>query len=202
MNRLILPGTVPSVNHMYVNAYIKGRRMKILKTQAKAWVEDTTFRANQWMKDNQWSTTTEKTIVRLWFYFPDKRRRDTHNGLKVLLDALEDAGIYEDDKFALPQIMDFEYDKNNPRIEIEFEKIKTKSEAEEILSKAKRIPNYPDYYITKEGQVYSTRNSRDGKPKPIKTKANGSVTLCRGTQSRKQAIVRYLVKQMWGVDMK
>jgi crossover junction endodeoxyribonuclease RusA len=187
---------------MYVNAYIKGRRMKILKTQAKAWVEDTTFRANQWMKDNQWSTATEKTIVRLWFYFPDKRRRDTHNGLKVLLDALEDAGIYEDDKFALPQIIDFEYDKNNPRIEIEFEKIKTKSEAEEILSKAKRIPNYPDYYITKEGQVYSTRNSRDGKPKPIKTRANGSVTLCRGTQSRKQAIVRYLVKQMWGVDMK
>lgn len=201
MNRLVLPGLAPSVNHMYVNAYIKGRRMRVLKPEAKAWFEDATYRACNWINDNHWSTATGKVIVRLWYFFPDKRRRDTHNGLKGLLDALEDAGVYVDDKLALPRVMDWEVDRANPRIEIEFERIKTKSEAEEILSKAKRIPNYPDYYITKEGQVYSTRNSRDGKPKPIKTKANGSVTLCRGTQSRKQAIVRYLVKQMWGVDI-
>lgn len=121
MNRLILPGTAPSVNHMYTNAYVKGRQMKILKPQAKAWLEDTVYRALQWRKENNWSTASGKVIVRLWFFFPDKRRRDTHNGLKVLLDALEDGGIYEDDKLALPQVMDFQYDKSNPRIEMEFE---------------------------------------------------------------------------------
>lgn len=123
MTRLTLPGTVPSVNHMYINANVKGRRMKILKPQAKAWVEDAIYRARHWQQDNAWSTAKGKVIVRLWFHFPDKRRRDTHNGLKLLLDALEDAGIYEDDKLALPQIMDFQYDKQNPRIEIEFEEM-------------------------------------------------------------------------------
>ncbi|MCM3701879.1 RusA family crossover junction endodeoxyribonuclease [Paenibacillus macerans] len=123
MKRLILPGVAPSVNHMYVNAYVKGRQMKILKPEAKAWLEDTVFRTNQWRKENSWSTASSKVIVRLWFFFPDKRRRDTHNGLKVLLDALEDGGIYEDDKLALPQVIDFQHDKHNPRIEIEFERV-------------------------------------------------------------------------------
>lgn len=123
MTRLILPGLAPSVNHMYNNAYIKGRRMKVLKASAKAWFEDTTYRAIQWRLDNKWSTASEKVIVRLWFFFPDKRRRDTHNALKALLDALEDGGIYKDDKTALPQIMDFQVDRNNPRIEIEFERV-------------------------------------------------------------------------------
>lgn len=123
MKRLILPGTAPSVNHMYVNANVNGRRMKILKPQAKAWLEDTVYRALQWRQENNWPTASGKVIVRLWFFFPDKRRRDTHNGLKVLLDALENGGIYEDDKLALPQIMDFQHDKSNPRIEIEFENV-------------------------------------------------------------------------------
>jgi len=37
------------------------------------------------------------------------------------MDALEDAGIYVDDRWALPRIMDFEVDKANPRVEMEFE---------------------------------------------------------------------------------
>lgn len=121
MQRLILPGTAPSVNHMYNNAYIKGRRMRVLNDDAKAWFEDTTYRAIQWRTSNKWPTANGKVIVRLWFYFPDKRRRDTHNALKALLDALEDARIYEDDKLALPQIMDYQVDRQNPRIEIELE---------------------------------------------------------------------------------
>ncbi|MNJ25681.1 endodeoxyribonuclease RUS [compost metagenome] len=123
MNRLILPGTAPSVNHMYNNAYVRGRRMKVLKPEAQAWFDDTTYRAIQWRKSNKWDTEPGKVIVRLWFFFPDKRRRDTHNALKALLDALEDGGIYADDKTALPQIMDYQVDRQNPRIEIEFERV-------------------------------------------------------------------------------
>lgn len=97
--------------------------MKILKADAKAWFEDTTYRAIQWRLSNGWSTESGKVVVRLWFFFPDKRRRDTHNALKALLDALEDGGIYADDKTALPQIMDYQVDRQNPRIEIEFERV-------------------------------------------------------------------------------
>ena len=120
MNRLILPGTAPSVNHMYTNTTGK-RTMKVLKPQARAWFEEASLRVGQWRKKNKWSTAKGKVIVRLWYYFPDNRRRDTHNTLKALLDALEDGMIYEDDKLALPQIMDYEIDRENPRIEIEFE---------------------------------------------------------------------------------
>jgi crossover junction endodeoxyribonuclease RusA len=39
------------------------------------------------------------------------------------MDALEHGGISIDDKWALPQIINFEIDKMNPRVEIEFTKI-------------------------------------------------------------------------------
>ena len=39
------------------------------------------------------------------------------------MDALEDAQIYVDDRWALPQIQDFEIDKVSPRVEIEFQKV-------------------------------------------------------------------------------
>lgn len=123
MDRLILHGKAPSVNHMYINAMVGRRRMKVLNPEARKWVDYTVVQANLWRARNKWSTAKGKVIVRLWFYFPDKRKRDTHNALKALLDALEDALIYENDKNALPQIMDFEVDRDNPRIEIEIEKV-------------------------------------------------------------------------------
>ncbi|GAB6926027.1 hypothetical protein JCM10914A_56110 [Paenibacillus sp. JCM 10914] len=121
MNRLIIPGTAPSVNHMYQNAKVGRRMMKVLKPKARAWFDEAVLHTNVWRNKYRWSTANEKVIVRLWYYFPDARRRDTHNTLKALLDALEDGCIYEDDKLALPQIMDYEIDRKNPRIEIEFE---------------------------------------------------------------------------------
>jgi crossover junction endodeoxyribonuclease RusA len=108
---------------MYKNARVGRRMMKVLTPDARAWFDSTVMQANLWRNKNKWSTATGKVIVRRWFYFPDKRKRDTHNGLKALLDALEDAQIYENDQYALPWIMDFEVDRVNPRIEIEFEKV-------------------------------------------------------------------------------
>lgn len=96
--------------------------MKVLSDEAKAWFDETVLRAKDWRNKNKWSTATGKVVVRLWFYFPDQRKRDTHNALKALLDALESAHIYQNDQYALPQIMDWDIDRKNPRIEIEFEK--------------------------------------------------------------------------------
>jgi crossover junction endodeoxyribonuclease RusA len=39
------------------------------------------------------------------------------------MDALEDAQIYVDDRWALPQIQDFDIDKSNPRVEMEFQMV-------------------------------------------------------------------------------
>lgn len=87
------------------------------------WFDDTVIIATQWRNKTGWKTSHHKTIVRLWYYFPDYRRRDTHNTLKILMDALEDAQIFVDDKWAMPQIQDFTIDRANPRVEIEFEAI-------------------------------------------------------------------------------
>lgn len=123
MERFILYGSIPSVNHMYMNTRAKGKGSKKLKPEAEVWKEETVLLASNWRRKNGWKTHPGKVRVKLWFFHPDRRKRDTHNGLKILLDALEDARIYENDRYALPQIMDFEVDRENPRIEIEFEAV-------------------------------------------------------------------------------
>ena len=118
MERLIIPGVPPSVNHMYVNGH-KGRR--VLTAVAETWKTDITVRAIEWRRKNNWKTAKGKTIVRLWYFWPDNRKRDTHNTLKLMLDCFEDALIYTNDKYALPQVMDYDVDRENPRVEVEFE---------------------------------------------------------------------------------
>lgn len=58
-----------------------------------------------------------KVVILLYFYFPNKRKKDTHNTLKVLMDAFQGI-LYEDDYWALPRIMDFEIDRDNPRLDL------------------------------------------------------------------------------------
>lgn len=54
------------------------------------------------------------------FYFPDARNRDTHNTFKLLFDAIEDGGLYPNDRYVLPYVKDFTIDRTNPRLELEF----------------------------------------------------------------------------------
>ena len=60
------------------------------------------------------------------YYFKDKRRHDPSNYDKMLLDALVEANIIEDDNYNV--IKEFttigKYDKENPRTEIEIEEMK------------------------------------------------------------------------------
>lgn len=97
--------------------------MRVLTPDAEAWYNSTVMITNVWRNKNKWRTANGKVIVRLWFFFPDNRRRDTHNGLKALLDAFEDAQIYKNDQTALPQVMDYQVDRKWPRLEIEFEEV-------------------------------------------------------------------------------
>jgi crossover junction endodeoxyribonuclease RusA len=110
---MILP-LPPSINHMYANAYIKGRSIKVYTQQANAWRQQALYLIKPHIK----RTIDEKIIIELYYYFPDARRRDTHNTLKILCDVLEEAGLVTDDRYLLPRVMDYEIDRQNPRIEI------------------------------------------------------------------------------------
>lgn len=66
-----------------------------------------------------WRATTEgKVVVELTYYWPDRRRRDTHNGIKELMDLLQVAGAFADDCQALAVERDFCVDPDRPRVEI------------------------------------------------------------------------------------
>ncbi|MFB5189054.1 RusA family crossover junction endodeoxyribonuclease [Alicyclobacillus fastidiosus] len=54
------------------------------------------------------------------YYWGDRWRHDQDNPLKLLQDALTGV-VWEDDRWVLPQVMDFDVDKQNPRLEIEIE---------------------------------------------------------------------------------
>ena len=64
----------------------------------------------------------KKVIVRIWVFWKSNQRRDTDNIMKLLLDAMKEIAFW-DDRMALPQVMDFAVDKENPRIEVELEEM-------------------------------------------------------------------------------
>lgn len=107
----------PSVNHMYQNA---GRGKRLTK-QAKEYILDAQNKCKKAMKEQKWKRDKEYVwfVMDLYFYFPDKRRRDSHNTLKLLTDSLEGLLFY-DDYYLLPRIQHVCLDRDNPRLEIIF----------------------------------------------------------------------------------
>lgn len=63
----------------------------------------------------------EKAVVKITYYFKDKRRRDPDNYAgKFILDGLVDAGILVDDSFNnIELVLRGKWDKKKPRTEIE-----------------------------------------------------------------------------------
>ena len=120
--RLILP-LPPSVNHAYRNFTTpKGRRMRVLTHKADAFKREAEWRTKAWMQQTGWIMPNhgKKVIVRIWVFWKSNQRRDTDNIMKLLLDAMKEIAFW-DDRMALPQVMDFSVDKENPRIEVELE---------------------------------------------------------------------------------
>ena len=103
----------PSINHCYF--YIKGRRIK--SNKARDFDKEVISITN---KVGYKFPPRTKIICDMNFYFKDKRKRDTHNTLKLLFDAIETGGLYENDMYVLPRVLDFCVD----RILIEIEQYK------------------------------------------------------------------------------
>lgn len=118
-SRLILP-LPPSVNHSHHNINRGGRLMKVKSAATKDFILEAGWATKIWMKKAKWIRPEwrVKVVLNIWIYWPDNRKRDSDNLMKILLDSLK--GIaFEDDRQALPRIMDFAVDQKNPRLEIE-----------------------------------------------------------------------------------
>jgi len=104
-----------SVNHMYINAG-RGRRLSKQATEYIRTAQDICKKA---MREKGWKKDKDHVwyVMDLYFYFPDKRVRDSHNTLKLLTDALEGL-LFSNDYFLLPRIQTVTLDRENPRLEI------------------------------------------------------------------------------------
>ena len=121
MQRLILP-IPPSLNHSHINIRRGNRLMRIRSTATKDFMCEAGWMAKGWCAAMNWTPPTKdrKIILRMWVWFPDKRKRDSDNILKILQDSL--TGImWLDDRQVLPRVMDVGVDKENPRVELNVE---------------------------------------------------------------------------------
>ena len=71
------------------------------------------------LKHQNWNTPdkNEYVVMDMVFYF-DRKRKDCDNAIKVMQDAITDAGIVIDDDTIMPVVSDVLIDKNNPRVEV------------------------------------------------------------------------------------
>ena len=114
MLHLTLP-LPPTINHCYITTR---RGQRVLTAEGKEWIEIAQKRAKKAVQEQGWTVKPKKQVViEIDTYFPDKRRRDCHNGAKLTMDGLEKV-LYDDDRYVLPRYMLVEIDKQNPRIDL------------------------------------------------------------------------------------
>ena len=108
----------PSVNHMYIH---KKNGQKILTSTAKQYIKTIQDLCKKEIKKQNWKKDKESVwyVMDMYFYFQDKRKRDSHNCLKLLMDSLEGL-LFTNDYFVLPRIQYVTLDRENPRVEIIF----------------------------------------------------------------------------------
>lgn len=127
--RLTLPLPL-SVNHMYHNTRYGGKR---LKPEAENYIRTATSITLAEMEDTLWKMQKDSTwyYIDLLFYMPDRRTRDSHNMLKLLMDTLEGCA-YTNDYYVMPRIQAVEYDCKEPRVEVII-KAQTEKDREKVL---------------------------------------------------------------------
>lgn len=105
----------PSINHMYLNAG-RGRR---LTKQAIAYIKTAQDAAKMAVRKQGWKKDKEHVwyVMDMYFHFPDKRIRDSHNCLKLLIDCLEGL-LFLNDYYILPRIQHVGLNREEPRVEI------------------------------------------------------------------------------------
>lgn len=116
----------PSVNSMYT-------MRKTLTAKAQRYIRSSRALINLATDEQYWTCVEPPNwlYLDLVFYMPDRKIRDSHNMLKLLLDVMQGL-VYENDYYVLPRIQTVEYDKDNPRISIVVRHQKEKERYEHI----------------------------------------------------------------------
>lgn len=115
----------PSKNH----AFFYKRGAKIMKKPTKVYMAKTKKEVCEKMKEQKWKKERDHVwyFADLYLYFPDKRRRDSHNSIEILMDTLQGT-LFRDDYYVLPRIQEVNLDRENPRMEVVFYPINYKEE--------------------------------------------------------------------------
>lgn len=105
----------PSINHMYM---VSGHK-KVLTKVAKEYVKSTQQTILDAIKKSKWKAEEPSVwmYVDLYFYFPDKRVRDSHNCIKILLDIMQGI-VFENDYFIMPRVQSVTLDRNKPCLDV------------------------------------------------------------------------------------
>ena len=103
-----------SINHMYYNTKHGGKR---LTARAEAYVRVSRALINLAIQEQNWYKQSKSVwyYIDLVFYLPDRRVRDSHNMIKLLLDVIQGLA-YENDYYIIPRIQAVEYDAEAPRV--------------------------------------------------------------------------------------
>lgn len=121
--KLIIPDIPPSNNKYMGRGTVKGQAFAYQNEKQRwEWLVKAAVKKKP-------KKPMEKARVRITYFFPDRKRRDPDNySGKFLLDGLTRAGIIEDDSFSNIQLeLRGEYDRKNPRTEIELEELRDDS---------------------------------------------------------------------------
>jgi Holliday junction resolvase RusA-like endonuclease len=89
-NKIIIDNIPPSDNLVYRKGNARNRFAMYLTVEGKAWKEEIALRTNKY-------TPIDKQVeVRIEITFPNRRRCDVQNRIKLTLDALQ-GNVYKDD---------------------------------------------------------------------------------------------------------
>ena len=116
----IIIDDVPPSNNKYMGRGSKGHNFTY-QNEKKKWALLIKAAAFHVKKEK-----IEKSVIEITYYFPTRHRRDPDNySGKFILDGLVKCGVIADDSFSnITLILNGEYDKENPRTEIEVTEIK------------------------------------------------------------------------------
>ena len=118
--KLVIPGTLPSLNEM-IN-YSKTNKFKYVK------MKDDAIATVSWLAKKQLGNVKIKKADFIITWYCPNRRKDKDNisaGQKFIFDGLQDAGILSNDGWQEINSFEhrFEIDKVNPRVEVEIREV-------------------------------------------------------------------------------
>ena len=107
----------PSKNHAF---FYRGNR-KIAKVKTRQYKEAMAKCIKKQIKKQKWKKESDNVwyYADLYFYYPDRRGRDAHNCIEILMDSLEGC-LFKDDYFVMPRVQEVTLDREKPRMEMIF----------------------------------------------------------------------------------